>query len=779
MNASKVDARRLITAAALACAAFAAPAAPPYVTERIPVAAPTAYRPAHRVYGDWTLARLDGGGYIQGVAFSPDPDRLYAWTDVGGAHRSDDGGRTWRNITSTLPYGRDGSADRGQLYVRGLLTDLRPDDPDAGHPDRCLIAVGYAWSPRHGLYLTEDAGASWQRVLEAWSSGDSPARADGDVLLRDPHDPETLWFAALKDGVFRSEDNGATWRHRGGPEVLPADLAADAAQRGRLLLSSPGFDHGVAADRANAPNGRLVLPAGLWHTENAGDTWAPLLPGRVAHDLLQDPQDAAVWYGIFDRHAAVERSVDGGRTWQPFADGLDTSPRPGRLPNPQRYLGLAHDDDHVYALASRGSVYRLHRDPDRNAERWRRVGPRRLRVPADWFGATPDAPHPGSDWFDTFAATARLTINPRNPQEMFVTDWYSVHRSIDGGGTWTHQTDGIGVTYVDALEADPADPSVVHAGLADVGYFRSADGGRSFVGLSRRSAITNNVKSVSVSAADPDRVYALGPNPPGGGWYAGHVFVSEDRGETWRASAMTGLPTMGLNEGDARAFTVLADDTDARTVYVTVAHATRGGVYVSRDGGDTWNDFSAGLPGGPPYYREHPWGSGKEITRGPDGVLLTHSIERRLLHRRRPGDAAWTALPFPARDRVNDLRADPHRPGRFFAAATGDGLYRTDDHGDTWTRLDLPAPAHAAVQLTPDRRRPGRWAVGTHAGVVFSTDGGDTWSRLDPRLPGRVGWNKAAFAGDRLVVGSGGLGLYWIDLAHRERPAAPTEPPDP
>ena len=59
---------------------------------------------------------------------------------------------------------------------------------------------------------------------------------------------------------------------------------------------------------------------------------------------------------------------------------------------------------------------------------------------------------------------------------------------------------------------------------------------------------------------------------------------------------------------------------------------------------------------------------------------------------------------------------------------------------------------------------PGRLAVGTLRGVILSRDGGDTWEVLDQRLPGRVGWNKGAFAGDRLVVGSGGMGCFWIDV---------------
>ena len=39
-----------------------------------------------------------------------------------------------------------------------------------------------------------------------------------------------------------------------------------------------------------------------------------------------------------------------------------------------------------------------------------------------------------------------------------------------------------------------------------------------------------------------------------------------------------------------------------------------------------------------------------------------------------------------------------------------------------------------------------------------------SWVALDKSLPARVEWLELAFAGDRLLVGTGGSGVFWLDL---------------
>jgi len=642
------------------------------------------------------------------------------------------------------------------MYVRDLIAD--PQDPD-----RVTAAIGYHWSPRFGVYVSDDAGLNWRRTLEAWYSGDDDTRYDGSVIVRDPSNAQRLWTVALADGLFRSDDNGETWVSLSEPSLQPTDLLVDASNPERLWVAAAALDKPTEdEERSNRDDGSLVLEGGLWRTEDGGQTWRVLVEDRDVRRIVQDPVYSNLLYGIFDDHSSVEISQDRGETWSEFGVGLAIGSPSGWGPHPHRYFELQVDRERVYAVSSRGDLYRL----DRRWNRWARIGPKSVSDPENWWGATAENPTYGTtDWVNTMAAVARVSFSPHDPSVMWMTDWFSAYQSTDGGQTWVNRSEGIEVTYIDDLEQDPENPNIVHMGMADNGYFRSTDGGTNFRGYSNSTAVTNNLKSISVPAGNPDRVYAVGPNPPGGGWYAGQVFISDDRGQTWRASQMQGLPEMG--EAAFRAHTIVALDHEPDTVFLTVTQAIgpgKGGLYVSRDAGEHWEPFIEGLPEGVEFYRHESWRGGKEIAVSANGDMLTQSIENNLLYRRAEEDAKWQEAESPASASINDIQADPHQPGRFYAAAVDEGLFRSDDGGRTWTYLPTPPEAPGVYHLIVDRVVPGRIALGTHHGVILSRDAGQTWVVLDQRLPGRVDWNKGAFAGDRLVVGSGGTGAYWIDL---------------
>ena len=52
----------------------------------------------------WNILPVFGGGYVQNVVIAPsNPSRWYAYVDVGGPYRSDDGGRSWRALVDSPP----------------------------------------------------------------------------------------------------------------------------------------------------------------------------------------------------------------------------------------------------------------------------------------------------------------------------------------------------------------------------------------------------------------------------------------------------------------------------------------------------------------------------------------------------------------------------------------------------------------------------------------------------------------------------------------------------
>jgi photosystem II stability/assembly factor-like uncharacterized protein len=94
---------------------------------------------------------------------------------------------------------------------------------------------------------------------------------------------------------------------------------------------------------------------------------------------------------------------------------------------------------------------------------------------------------------------------------------------------------------------------------------------------------------------------------------------------------------------------------------------------------------------------------------------------------------AWERIEtgFPNVPQTFALLADPRRPGEVFAA-TQDGIFRSADHGDSWTQLDAPKPECAVWSLTRHPNEPDTLFAGYEPTAIFkSTDNGHTWHNLD------------------------------------------------
>jgi photosystem II stability/assembly factor-like uncharacterized protein len=167
----------------------------------------------------WQDVRPDGlpGLDIHGFAADPtDPSVLYAAVAGEGLYRSEDGGRTFEQVSegvgpavyglAVTPRGRVLAADqRGVLASDDggtkwtfLLEDgsvglaVNPDDPDT-------ILAGGRWLER-----STNGGRTWQRVLDI-EEGFGP-------IAWAPSDPDVAYTVGLDRKLYRSRDQGATWQ---------------------------------------------------------------------------------------------------------------------------------------------------------------------------------------------------------------------------------------------------------------------------------------------------------------------------------------------------------------------------------------------------------------------------------------------------------------------------------------------------------------------------------------------------------------------------------------
>ncbi len=315
-----------------------------------------------------------------------------------------------------------------------------------------------------------------------------------------------------------------------------------------------------------------------------------------------------------------------------------------------------------------------------------------------------------------------------------------VWKSTDYGHTWRPIFDDQPTGSIGAVAVARSNPDVLYVGSGEGlqrpdlstgdGVYKSTDGGRTWKHLGLRDG--QQIPALLVDPRDPDRVFAAVLGHPYGANPERGVYRSTDGGRTWERVL--------YKDENTGAVTLAFDPVESRTLYAALWSSRQGpwengawqgpgsGLYKSTDGGTKWVPLTKGLPG-------------PEQGPGRIGIGVAASNPKRLyalvdaprdggVYRSDDAGESWRRVN--ARPRLwgrgsdfAEIQVDPKDPDVVYVANTS--LYRSTDGGLSFKALK-GAPGgddYHTIWVNPDD--PNILCLAGDQGVVVSVNRGETW----------------------------------------------------
>ncbi|WP_042256804.1 VPS10 domain-containing protein [Cellulophaga lytica] len=681
------------------------------------------------------------GGRSAAVTGVPNkPNLFYFGATGGGVWKTEDGGRSWGNISDGFFGGSIGAIEVAQsdpniIYVGGGEKTLRGN-----------VSSGY------GIWKTEDGGKTWT------SAGLSKSRHIPRIKIH-PKNPNIIYAAVLGNiykpteerGVYKSTDGGKTWR------------------KTLFVNSSAG-----AVDLTLDPNNPRVLYASTWRAK------------RTPYSLSSGGDGSALW-----------KSTDSGETW------TEISKNEGFPKDTLGIIGVTvspKNSERVWAIVENKEKGGLYRSDD-GGKKWTQVNQERKLRQRAWYytrlyADTEDVNtvyvlnvqyHKSTDGgktFSTFNAPHGdhhdLWIAPENPKRMIIGDDGGAQITYDGGDTWsTYNNQPTAQFY--RVTTDNAFPYRIYAAQQDNSTIRinHRSDGRSISDNDWEETAGGESAHIAVDPTNNDIVY--------GGSYGGFLTRKNHKTGTTRAINVWPDNPMGYGADGMKYrfqwnFPILFSKHNPKKLYTFSNH-----VHVTENEGQSWKLLSDDLTRNDPSKLVS---SGGPITQDNTSVeyyctifaanesplkegLLWVGSDDGLVHVSKNGGETWenvTPKNMPQWSMVNSIEPSAFNEGTCYVAATkyklGDFapyLYKTTDYGQTWTKITNGINnEHFTRVVREDPKQKGLLYAGTETGMYISFNDGASWKPFQLNLP-IVPITDLTIKNNNLIVATQGRSLWILD----------------
>jgi photosystem II stability/assembly factor-like uncharacterized protein len=501
----------------------------------------------------------------------------------------------------------------------------------------------------------------------------------GDVrsLAHDPRNPDRIYLGTSTGTLFLSTDGGHNWSRLarlGDDDNVLDHIAIDPQNPKHIFVSAWSVVDQQAGD--------------IFRSHDGGEKWEALpgMHGKSVRALAISASDSKILVaGALD---GVFQSKNGGNSWERISSSSQAE-----IKNIESIAIDPKNPDVVYA----GTWHLAWKTADGGAS-WQHINK----------GMIDDS--------DVFS----VIVDSSNPSVVFASACSGIYKSESAGDLF-HKLQGIpfSARRTRVLKQDPANPATVYAGTTE-GLWKTLDSGKTWKHVTNSEVVVNDVL---IDPRNSNRVL-LATDRSG-------VMASDDGAQSWTAS----------NHGYTHRYvsSILADKTDPNSILVGVVNDREwGGVFLTHDGGSSWQQKSTGL-GGRDVFALQQAANGALVAGTNKGIFLldrgatqwrpiNNIVVEKTPARLVKGKKGAKAVKTPAvvvrsvlDARVSDVEVTPKR----WLAATGAGLLISSDQGKTWTG----GPVLGKTDFISVESNGELIVAATRANVLYSTNNGATWQQ--------------------------------------------------